>query len=262
MVVYLRRVWSCRYFWLSLVKIDLRSRYRRPVIGIGWSLLHPIAMTTVLCTVFHKLFGMDLREYAPFLLSGLCFWAYFSHVVIHGCQSIRMGETYIRQHPAPIAIYPLRTTLSGGFHFLVGLIVLLPLVWILKGINISTLPYLLCLLPTLALLLLFGWAVGVLAGITNIFFPDLQHICEVGLTILFYLTPIIYTPALLERKGLDWLVTYNPLAAFLELLRAPLLHGHLPSTTAVISSLSMTAVVVGLAVLTLVRKEERLIFYL
>src|SRR5262249_18391644 len=56
MQAYLGAIWRCRYFWLSLVRMDLRHRYRGSVLGLGWSLLHPIAMTAILCTVFHHLF--------------------------------------------------------------------------------------------------------------------------------------------------------------------------------------------------------------
>ena len=61
MTGYLSKVWRLRHFWMALVRIDLRNRYRRSVIGIGWSLLQPIAMTTVLCVVFSQLFKADVR---------------------------------------------------------------------------------------------------------------------------------------------------------------------------------------------------------
>src|SRR5438874_10877163 len=68
MLSYVSAVWRCRYFWLSLVKMDLRTRYRRSVLGMGWSLLHPIAMTIVLCVVFQTAFaaGGGIRQYAPY----------------------------------------------------------------------------------------------------------------------------------------------------------------------------------------------------
>src|SRR5688500_6720008 len=49
---YLGRVWDCRYFWLSLVRMDLRNRYRRSTLWMGWSLLNPLLMTGILCAVF------------------------------------------------------------------------------------------------------------------------------------------------------------------------------------------------------------------
>ena len=105
---YLAAIWRCRYFWMSLVKNDLRTRYRRSVLGLGWSLLHPICMTIILTAVFHRFFQVQIEEYAPFVLAGVATWNYVLTVVQHGCQCFFIGESYIRQYPAPLAIYPLR----------------------------------------------------------------------------------------------------------------------------------------------------------
>jgi ABC-type polysaccharide/polyol phosphate export permease len=123
MTAYLGAIWKCRFFWLSLVKMDLTSRYRGSVLGICWSLLHPIAMTAILCVVFKYAFGMDnIRTYAPLLFTGLTFWNFFSSVVLQGCNCFFQGESYIRQFPAPMAIYPLRVVLGSAFHFGIGLL--------------------------------------------------------------------------------------------------------------------------------------------
>src|SRR5215210_3734707 len=106
MLTYLAAVWKCRFFWFSLVKMDLRARYRGSVLGIGWSLLHPIAMTTILCLVFSKIFNADINYYAPFLMAGLTCWNYITGASLLGSQCFFQGECYIRQHPAPLAIYP------------------------------------------------------------------------------------------------------------------------------------------------------------
>src|SRR5262249_23151995 len=125
MHAYMSAIWRCRYFWLSLVKNDLRTRYRRSVLGMGWSLLHPICMTTILTAVFYKLFNQPISEYAPFVLAGLATWNYVLTVVSHGCHCFFLGESYIRQYPAPLAIYPLRTALGGTVHFLLALSVVI-----------------------------------------------------------------------------------------------------------------------------------------
>ena len=44
---HLSALWTARHFLLALVKLDLRLRYRRSVLGLGWSLLHPLAMTAL-----------------------------------------------------------------------------------------------------------------------------------------------------------------------------------------------------------------------
>src|ERR1700751_2144607 len=95
MGAYLGALWRCRYFWLSLVKMDLRTRYRGSVLGMGWSLLQPVAMTIILCTVFHKLFQTPVRDYSLFLISGLTAWNFVLNVTLQGCQALFHAEAYI-----------------------------------------------------------------------------------------------------------------------------------------------------------------------
>ncbi len=128
MTAYISSIWRCRYFWLSLVKMDLRTRYRRSALGIGWSLLNPIAMTVVLCTVYCNLFNMNLKELGPQILGGLAFWGFISASALQGAQCLFQGEAYIRQYPTPMAIFPLRTVLGAGIHLLIALSV--DLAWI------------------------------------------------------------------------------------------------------------------------------------
>jgi lipopolysaccharide transport system permease protein len=260
MGTYLGDVWRCRYFWLSLVRLDLRNRYRRSVLGVGWSLVHPLAMTAILCLVFHKLFHQDVRDYGPYLLAGLATWNYIVSVSMQGCQCFFQGESYIRQYPAPLAIYPLRTALGATVHFLVALLVVVVLSVAFRGPG--SLAGVLSLLPTVGLLFLLGWSLAVLAGIVNVLFQDTQHIAEVGFQMLFYATPILYKPQQLESHSLAWVVRMNPLVPFLELIRQPVLEGQLPSAATFAAALATVCVTTGVAGLLLSCFQRRLIFYL
>src|SRR5262245_57795032 len=112
MLAYLAAVWRYRFFWLALVRMDLRTRYRGSVLGIAWSLPRPLAMTCILCIAFSSLFNVDLRTYGPFLLVGLTTWSYVVTCTVGGSQCFFQAETYIRQQPTPLAIYSLRTVLG------------------------------------------------------------------------------------------------------------------------------------------------------
>ena len=253
-------IWRCRYFWLSLVKMDLRVRYRGSMLGIGWSLLNPIAMSIVLCLVFNRLMNMEISRFGPFLLAGLCFWHYITTVTTGGCRCLFQGEPYIRQCPAPLAIYPLRTVLGAGFHGLLGLVVVILASWYFRGFG--NLPVLISLLPTIVLLAVLGWSLSVLLGFANVYFPDVQHLSEVILQILFYATPIMYPPELLKRGGLELLAKYNPLAACVNLIRVPVLDGQWPLANDLALATFTVLLLCSSAVLMLSRLERRLIFHL
>lgn len=260
MTAYLTQIWRLRYFLSSLVRTDLRNRYRRSVLGIGWSLMHPILMTAVLCAVFCPLFQVDYRQFAPFVLTGLAFWNYLVATTLQGCHCFFQGEPYIRQHAAPLAIYPLRTVLGTAIHGLAALAVAVCLSWAMHGFG--NVPALLCLLPTLLLMFLLGWALAVCSGVINVLFQDTQHLTEVAFQALFYLTPVMYPPKLLAERNMEWLVSWNPLAAFLDLLRYPILEGRLAPPLAYGVALGVTMLLLACAGAMLVRVERRLVFYL
>ena len=261
MVNYLRAIWGCRFFWFSLVKMDLRTRYRRSMLGMGWSLLHPIAMTLIICTMFKHIFGNNnVREYAPFLLAGLACWQYIQVTTLQGCQCLFQGESYIRQYPAPIAIYPLRTALGGAIHFLLALAVVIGLTWFLNGFH--NLPALLSLVPAMGLLLLLGWSLAVLAAFANVYFQDTQHLAEVAFQLVFYASPIIYAETMLREHGLTWLLRINPVVPFLRLVRQPILEGRMPSMNTYAAAIVVVVVAAGLASVILGRLQRRLVFYL
>src|SRR5262245_3909890 len=122
MMQHLTSIWRYRHFWLSLVRLDLRNRYRRSVLGIGWSLLNPLAMTAVWCVALGPIMNQgDWRSLAPMLLVGMAVWEFLRNSVLQGCDSFLRAEAYIRQCPLPFGIYPLRTTMGLFIHFAIAL---------------------------------------------------------------------------------------------------------------------------------------------
>ena len=114
-ISYFQRIWEYRFFWYSLSKADLQRRYRRTLLGMGWSLLQPIAMAVVLCLVYGKIFNIPLKELALFLLSGFAIWNFIVGVILQGCACFLGSESYIRQEPAPLLLSKTRTKRSWSW---------------------------------------------------------------------------------------------------------------------------------------------------
>ena len=230
------------------------------MLGVGWTLLHPLAMTAVLCVVFHGIFGRDIASYAPLVLTGLALWNFLTSVTLEGCGCLYAGEKYIRSTSIPMAVDPLRTLLSVSTHFLIILSVTVLLTLVTRG---SANPAaLLALAPALALLFVFGWSLAVVFGFANVYFPDTHHIAQIGFQLLFYFTPIIYPVEDVRSGWLRFILEHNPLGTLVTLIRAPILDATVPSIAVFARAGVMATVAATVAVVMLRRFERRLIFEL
>ncbi len=259
MVAYLRAVWNCRFFWISLVRMDLRTRYRGSFLGVGWSLLNPVVMTLILSTVVTTLFSQNPWEYAPFLFAGLTFWNYVVGITQQGCHCFRQGESYIRQFPAPVAIYPLRTVLGCAFHYCLALSLVVVVTGVTRGVSPVAVAG---LVPALALLMVMGWSVAVLVGLLNVRFRDTSHIMDLVLQVTFYATPVLYPAQMLAGRKLGMLMQVNPVMPFLQMLRDPILTRQMPPASVYASALLIVALFAGAATAALRYQERQLVFHL
>ena len=258
---HLAAIWTFRHFLFALVRLDLRMKYKRSILGVGWSLLHPISMTIVYTIVFSNLLGADAKTYAPFLLCGLTVWAFMQQAAVYGSRALLGNEAYIRQSPLPFGLYSLRVVLGNAIHTAIALVVVVALIVYLQG-NLNAVMVLGAVVPGLILMFIASWAVATIAAFANVYFHDTQHLLEVASQIGFFLTPIMYPRNLLDRQNLGWVVDMNPVNLFLELIRAPLLTGMAPDVALYGPAIALTVVLVGLAAGTMAWLQKRVIFHL
>jgi ABC-type polysaccharide/polyol phosphate export permease len=241
--------------------MDLRSRYRGSVLGMGWSLLNPIFMAAILCAAFGTIFHQDPFQFGLYLLAGLTVWNFFREAAQQGCLTFVMAEGYIRQFPAPMAIYPLRTVLANAFHLVMGLVPVFVLAVWRNGLPSPT-AMALALVPGTVLLLVLGWSSAVIVGLANAYFRDTRHITDIAMQVFFYLTPVMYPADLMQGRKLGYLLQANPLTPFLRLTRDAMLSNQLPPASAYGSACLIAALSCGAAATMLWNEERRLIFRL
>jgi ABC-type polysaccharide/polyol phosphate export permease len=257
-------IWRYRSFWLSLVYMDLCSRYRRSLIGIGWTLLTPLLMTVVFCVVFGAWFkNPDWRNYGPYFLAGLTIFGFVRDSVTAGCHTFFKNESFIRQCPLPLAVYTLRTVLGAGIHFLIGLaVVLLAVLVLLPDLRLPILQIAWVFVPALVLLFIFCWSISVLASLISVYFHDTAHLSDVIFQVLFFLTPIVFPVSMMVDRGLTILLSINPVVAFLEIIRTPLLSGQVPPAWAFAKAMIVTTIAAGAATAAMAWLQKKLIFHL
>ncbi len=260
----MQSIWTFRHFWMALVKMDLRTKYRRSVLGVGWSVLNPIMMSAVLMLGFGKILapGRPLSEYGAYLLSGLCTWEFMRNSMSIGCHALTQNEPYIRQCPLPYGIYPLRTVAGTGIHFLITLVVTVGISCALMN-DTFPLRNAWLLVPTVGLLFAFCWSLAAIFAFANAYFHDTQHLTDVFMSLMFFLTPVMIMPQA-DGAGsyLNVLNEYNPFNVFMKLVRHPLFNDTYPPAELWLQAAGLTAILFALACSVVGALQKKVIFQL
>lgn len=252
-------IWKFRYLLLSLVWLDFRKRYNRSWLGVGWAVLHPLAMAGAYIVVFSGVVGLSTVDYTKTLLLSLAVWGYLRECAVSGCLAIIGHETYVRAYDLPIGLYSLRYAMGYAIHGLFALGVALAAV-VGADLHFERLSLLWAVVPSLLLVFVAGWAFATMASFSQVYFHDTKHLLEVVSQMLFFLTPIVYPAELLVSRGLGWMARINPVNVYLELVRYPLTTGQLPDAKLYLYGLGCTAGLVLCAGAAVVRCRKRFIF--
>lgn len=254
-------VWRFRHFLYALVRLDVRRKYTRSVIGAGWSVVQPVVMALVFTLVFSTLLGNGQPHYPAFLILGMTLWGFFKECAVSGSTAMTAHENYIRQSPLPFALYPLRIVLGTAVHS--GIAFLAALVMVAYVTDRLPDPLvLLAVAPGLVLAVVFGWAVAAIFSCAQVYFHDTAHLLEIAAQLGFFLTPIVYGPDLLEQKVGRWAVVINPVNMFLEVIRTPIYKNEPPTLHDYACAAGATALTVVAAAAVIAWARTRLIFRL
>ncbi len=242
--------------WTRFARDDLRARFRRSWVGPLWLVLTTAIFVAALGFVYGSLFQLDIRTYLPFVAVGLVVWGFISAIAAEGVMTFVESETFIRQMRINPFVYVLRVvwrnTLVLGHHMAVALAVVLALAF--------PEPHLLLLaaLGGVLLLLQAVWVVPLL-GLIGARFRDLQPIIANLLQVMFFVTPILWSPSLLGERR--WVADYNPLHSLISVVREPLL-GSVPDPGTYLVVVVMTAFGFLLTMILFGRLKARLVYWL
>jgi len=95
-----------------LVNRELTLRYKRSVIGIGWTLLNPVLTSFVLWVIFSFVFAARLpgqQQFAPYLMAGVLLTTFFNQGVLAAAESIAHNGAVLSKIYVPPQIFPIAT---------------------------------------------------------------------------------------------------------------------------------------------------------
>ena len=244
-----RAVWQYRGFIWGMVRREFRARYLESLLGSAWAVLNPAAMIAIYTVIFSQVMharlpGLDdTFAYSIYLCAGLLPWAYFTELVTRSLTVFLEHAGLLKKVSFPRISLPVILLLSSTINFAIifGLFLLvLAVVGRFPGWPI------LALVPLLGLQQAFALGLGMLLGVLNVFFRDVAQFVGVGLQFWFWLTPIVYSAAVVPdwaRAALAW----NPMAQLIGAYQQILLNGAAPAWSALRFHVVGAALVLGLA---------------
>jgi ABC-type polysaccharide/polyol phosphate export permease len=222
-----------RELFASMLRREVRQRYKGSVLGILWSLVTPLVMMGAYTLVFSLVFtAVPFDHYPAFLLTGLSVWVFFAGGLEAGTASIVASANLVKKVAFERSIVPLASTMSHLVTFAAMVAVLVPVNLILQPEARTTM----ILLPALIVCLVVMTAGLALAlSALNVYFRDVQHILGALLLPWFFLTPIFYSLDQLPENvsgnelAIDVLRYGNPLTPLVESVHDVAFFGQWPS---------------------------------
>ena len=216
----LRSAASHRNLLYLLSMKELRTRYKKSVLGWAWSLLNPLTQMAIFSVIFLYVFKAPppvgdpsgIRNFPIYFLSGALPFNFFSISVGVAIGSVQGGAGLIKKVQFPHEHLVFSVIVAQFVTLLIELCVLT--VALLVAGNM-VLPWLPVLLLVLGLLALFTTGVALALAAANVFYHDVNYLWSILSQILFYSTPIIYNPATIDVAALRFVANYGPTGSFI-----------------------------------------------
>jgi ABC-type polysaccharide/polyol phosphate export permease len=260
---------------VNLTLREVRGKYKRTLLGQGWSLLNPIATLLIYTLVFGFVLRVPVPRGEPsgvqvfvlFLACGLIPWTFFNNAVSSGMGALIANANLLRKVFFWRPTLVLATVFSWDVSFGIELLVLVAAVLVAGAMPLPWLPL---LAVVVVLLTAFALGIALMLSIANVYFRDTQHFVTLGMQLWFYATPIVYPYSLIQDQAarmraagndfpLEFLYRLNPMERFVSVFRALLYDNSWPAWGDLLFCLLAAGVSVALGLWVFGRSQHRLV---
>ncbi|HNI34390.1 MAG TPA: ABC transporter permease [Microthrixaceae bacterium] len=218
------KVWEYRTLITNLAQRDLRSRYKKSLLGWAWSLINPATTLGIYTLVFGVFLSVEAplagnghsKVFALYLFCALVGWNSFAGGVNTAMQSFLAAGGLLTRTYFPPEVPVVAGSLTVLTQTAVEAGILLCFMIAIGNIGLSTL----LIVPILVLLTLFSFGIGLLVALLNVRYRDVAYLVAVGLQVLFYATPIVYSESIVEKHpAAATALKFNPMTHFVGAMR-------------------------------------------
>ncbi len=241
--------------WPSLAWQEIRRRYRRSTLGPLWLTISTGAFIVGLGPLYGKLFNQELSSYLPYIAISFVIWALLSGMITDACNVFVAEESIFKQIKLPFTIF-CYSLVTRNLIILAHNAVIMVIVFMFYPPPLTSN---LLLVPVgLFVIAINGFWVSLSLGLLCTRFRDIPQIVTSVLQLTMFVTPVMWKADMVGRH--TWIVDWNPMYHFLELVRAPL-YGHAPSATTWLAVVAITLVGWTVTMLVFARYRTRIPYW-
>lgn len=212
-MTWLTDLYNYRYFILSSIITEFRSRFVRSSLGAAWMILHPLAQVAIFAFILSRVLSAKLPgvnnkyAYAIYLMAGTLGWELFS-MIFSRCLTVFIDNSNIMKKIVFPKIALPAIVIGSSLINNILLFICIVCLFLLMGHGVSIV---LVWLPlVMSVTIAFAAGLGLFFGVINVFVRDVGQVMPIIMQFWFWFTPVVYMITILP-KGMGRLIVYNPM---------------------------------------------------
>jgi len=243
----LHEIYEYREMIFSLIKRDLKGRYKGSALGFLWTFLNPLFQLIVYTFVFSTIMRAGYEKYYLFLFVALIPWIFFNTSVVGGASCIWAQKDMVNKIYFPREVLPIAHVTCQLINMLLSFIVIFA-VLILTGHGMN--PIALLYLPIIVFIeYILALGITMIVSAITVFLRDVEYILGIIVMAWQFLSPVMYGVDMVPEE-LHTIFLLNPMTSILIAYRDIFYYKQIPqmSTLLLATILGIVLLAAGIVV--------------
>lgn len=250
----IKEIYSYRQMIYSLVRRDLRGRYKGSILGFLWTFINPLMQLVIYTVVFSTILQSNIDKYYLFLFVALIPWIFFSSALTGGASAITSQQSMVTKIYFPREVLPIAYVTSCFVNMLYCFIVVFVVV-LVSGVGVN---FVAILFLPLVMVIEYVMALGIalISSSITVYFRDFEHISNILSMAWIYLTPVMYSIDIVP-EDLKHIFYMNPMTSIIMAYRDILYYTKIPNVETLVSAILFGIITLLIGVLLFGKLKKR-----
>lgn len=249
----IKELYAYREMIFSLVRRDLKGRYKGSALGFLWTFINPLLQLGVYTMVFSVIMRNGIKDYYLFLFVALIPWIFFSTSLSGGSSCIWAQQDMVKKIYFPRQVLPIAFVTSQFVNMVLSLLVVFAVLILSgKGLNMWAL---MCLPVVMLVEYILALSAAMLSSAITVYLRDIEYILGIVTMAWQFLTPVMYSIEQVPEK-LMFLFNLNPMTPIITAYRDILYYGAAPRLETLIHAVCLGVIVLILGCLVFSKLEK------